>query len=68
MNKDKIRSIFPILVFAIGAAIQSIIILFNYDTNSIEVRLVLILILTLLTVGYYLLYLKKDLCSSYEYF
>ncbi len=58
MNKDKIRSIFPILVFTIGAAIQSIIIFFDYDTNSIEIRLFLILIIAFLTVGYYLLYLK----------
>ena len=68
MNKYKIRSIFPILVFVICAAIQSIIILFNYDPNSVEIRLGLILIIALLTVGYYIIYLKKDLCSSYEYF
>ena len=60
MNKDKIRSIFPILVFFIGAAIECMIILFNYDPNSIEVVLVWIIALAFLILGFRFLYLNLN--------
>jgi len=56
MNKNKIRSIFPILVFSIGAAIECMIILFDYDPNSIEVGLVWIIALALLMLVFRYLY------------
>jgi len=60
MNKNRIRSIFPILVFTIGAAIECMTILFDYDTNSIEVGLVWIIALAFLILGFRLLYLKHN--------
>lgn len=58
MNKNRIRSIFPILVFTIGAAIESLTILFDYDADSIEVILVWIIALAFLILGYRFLYLN----------
>lgn len=58
MTEGIIQSTFPILVFMTGAAIESMIILFQYDTNSIEVGLVWIIALASLIFGFRFLYLK----------
>ncbi len=58
MTEGIIQSTFPILVFITGAAIESMIILFQYDTNSIEVGLVWIIALASLIFGFRFLYLK----------
>jgi hypothetical protein len=56
MTENKIRSIFPMLAFITGATIECMILLFNYDTNTIEVVLVSIIALATLIFGFRYLY------------
>jgi len=58
MTESKIQSFYPILVFITGAAIECMIILFNYNAEAIEVVLVSLITLCILIFGFRYLYLS----------